>query len=172
MAGVLGSVTVVDQVANVTLLVPEPDHWHVSPKDAAVEVIAYSTFSEQSVVRPRARGGRSRLRPPEAMHSRPAKPGYCGSGLPASVLHRFRKLVHTEALIDVDHELSVLRMRKSPSEIAALRRSIELTDARFCQSTSTSVPMPRSARWLGAIWHVPVRASYTAVRQARSSDER
>lgn len=130
LGGVLAAVAFVDQDANATLLVPEPDHLYVSPKDPTVAVIAYPTFSEESEVRPRARAADAIARHLHGVRAgTPTKLGYGGGGLSASVVDRLRTLVHTGALVDVDHELSALRMRKSPTEIAALRKSIALCDA-------------------------------------------
>jgi Xaa-Pro aminopeptidase len=130
LGGVLAAVAVVDQDAHATLLVPEPDHWYVSSKDAAVAVSAYPTFAEETTVRPRARAADAIARHLQSVRAgTTTKWGYSGSGLPASVLDRLRTLVDTGALIDVDYELSALRMRKSATEIAALRESITLCDA-------------------------------------------
>lgn len=130
LAGVLAAVAVIDQDANATLLVPEPDHLYLSPKDPAVAVVAYPTFSEESEVRPRARSADAITRHLRSLRTGGApKLGYGGSGLSAGVVDRLRTLVHPEALLDVDRELSALRMRKSAGEIAKLRESIALCDA-------------------------------------------
>jgi Xaa-Pro dipeptidase len=130
LAGVLAAVAVVDQDANGTLLVPEPDHSHVSAKDATVDVIAYPTFSEETAVRPRTRGAAAIARHLQNVRAGSStRWGYSGSGLSASVVDRLRTLVESGSLIDLDYELSALRMRKSGAEIAALRESIALCDA-------------------------------------------
>lgn len=130
LGGVLAAVAVVDQDANATLLVPEPDHLYVSPKDPAVAVVAYPTFSEESAVRPRARAADAITRHLRRLRTGGiTKLGYGGSGLSASVVDRLRTLVHWEALLDIDRELSALRMRKSAIEIVKLRESLAVCDA-------------------------------------------
>jgi Xaa-Pro dipeptidase len=130
LGGVLSAVAVIDQDANATLLVPEPDHLYVSPKDPTVAVVAYPTFSEESPVRPRARTADAITRQlRDLRRGGPPRLGYGGSGLSAGVLERLRTLVHPGTLLDVDRELSALRMRKSAIELAKLRESIALCDA-------------------------------------------
>jgi Xaa-Pro aminopeptidase len=130
LGGVLSAVAVVDQEAHAALLVPEPDHLQIRVIDDGVTVVAYPTFSEESAVRPRARAADAIVRQLQRVRTRGAtKLGFSGSGVSAGVVDRLRTLVDPASLADMDHELAALRMRKSATEIAALRESIELCDS-------------------------------------------
>ena len=93
-------------------------------------VVAYPTFSEESAVRPRARAADAVARELQRIRTGTVtKLGFGGSGVSAGVIDRLRTLVQPASLADLDHELAALRMRKSATEIAALRESIALCDA-------------------------------------------
>jgi Xaa-Pro aminopeptidase len=130
LGGVLSAVAVVDQDANAVLLLPEPDHLLVPALEVGVSVIAYPTFSEETTVRPRARAADAIARHVHSVRTGAlTKLGFGASGVSACVIERLRGLVEPAPLVDIDHELAALRMRKSVTEIEALRKSIALCDA-------------------------------------------
>lgn len=130
LGGVLSAVAVVDQDMHATLLVPEPDHLQIAARADGVAVVAYPTFSDESPVRPRARAADAVARELQRIRTGTVtKLGFGGSGVSAGVIDRLRTLVQPASLADLDHELAALRMRKSATEIAALRESIALCDA-------------------------------------------
>jgi Xaa-Pro dipeptidase len=130
LGGVLSAVAVVDQDTHATLLVPEPDHLQIPARADGVAVVAYPTFSEETPVRPRARAADAVARELQRIRTGTVtKLGFGGSGVSSGVIDRLRMLVQPASLADLDHELAALRMRKSATEIAALRESIALCDA-------------------------------------------
>src|SRR6202044_670691 len=86
--------------------------------------------SEESKVRPRARAADAITRHLRSLRtSGTTKLGNGGNGVSTSGGDRLGTLVHSEALLDIDRELSALRMRKSAIEIAKLRESLAVCDA-------------------------------------------
>lgn len=112
------------------LLVGLPDPWMIDLDAGDVEVRPFATFGDLTPLRARGRLGAAAAEALSALGADGyATVGYEASSLPVLAFEALSAGLPATHFVDVDGDLGLLRMRKSPGEIAALRRSIAVCDA-------------------------------------------
>lgn len=140
-SGPTGVALVVASDGTSTLVAGQPDASLIELDAGRVEVFTYATFTDLTSLRPRTRlaaGVAAAL--VEFSIAERATIGFAGSSLPASVLEALRAMRARATFVDVDDLLGLLRLRKSPAEIALIRRSVELCDAAQLAITRLAAP--------------------------------
>jgi Xaa-Pro dipeptidase len=128
-AGLASAALVVTAEGGGSLIVGEPDSFLVRLNAGNVSVRGFQTFTDLTPLRPRQRIGFAvcaALRDLEVTGA--AVVGYEGSATPIVVLDVMRNERPKGRFVDVDSEVGLLRMRKSSTELAAIRRSIGVCD--------------------------------------------
>ena len=129
-SGPVGAALVVAADGTGVFVVGQPEGSLIELDADRVETRAYPTFTDLTSLRPRIRlatGVAAAL--DELAVAEIATIGFAGSSLPASVLEVLRGVRARATFVDIDDAIGLLRMRKSPAEIALIRRSVELCDA-------------------------------------------
>jgi Xaa-Pro dipeptidase len=127
--GLLSATLLVADTGQSVLVVGAPDSLLFGLQAGAIEVVAFETFGDPTSLRPRDRMGRALDRTLTACGiATNATVGYQGSAITAVVFDTVAELRPRGRLIDVDREVAALRMRKSASELDALRRAIAVCD--------------------------------------------
>ena len=111
------------------LVVGLPDSWMIHLDAGRVEVTPFQTFGDLTPLRPRRRFGQAVADALTALGvGSDVTVGFEAGSLPVLALELL-EATHADArLVDIDTDVAFMRMRKSPAELAALRRSIAVCD--------------------------------------------
>lgn len=122
------------------LVVPQPEDVQPEVLRARVPVRSFATFTDLTPLRPRARLGRAAL---EALAdlgiAARHRIGHQAGSMPVAVAEVLRA-GRAGGLVDVDVEVGLLRMRKSATELDAIRRSVAVCDAAQAAVTAAMAP--------------------------------
>lgn len=129
-AGACSGALVLTAEGEAVLVVGLPDPWLIGLDAGAVEVRPFGTFGDLTPVRARGRVGAATAETLTALGvGAAATVGYEASSLPVLAFEALQAGRAATRFADVENEVALLRMRKSASELAALRRSIAVCDA-------------------------------------------
>jgi Xaa-Pro aminopeptidase len=123
------------------LVVGLPDPWMIDLDAGRVDVTPFETFGDLTPLRPRLRFGQAVAGALTALGAGPgAVVGYEAGSLPVLAFQQIEAAHPGTHLIDIDVEVALARMRKSPGELAALRRSIAVCDLAQAAAAAKAVP--------------------------------
>jgi Xaa-Pro aminopeptidase len=123
------------------LVVGLPDPWMIELDAGRIEVRPFDTFGDLTPLRPRRRFGQAVANALTALGAGAGTTvGYEAGSLPVLALRQIETAHPGARLVDIDTEVALTRMRKSPSELAALRRSIAVCDLAQAAAAAKAVP--------------------------------
>jgi Xaa-Pro dipeptidase len=122
------------------LVVGLPDSWLIDLDAGAVELRTFDTFGDLTPLRPRRRFGQAVAGALTALGTAAeATVGYEAGNLPVLAFELLETAHPATTLVDIDTDVALTRMRKSPSELAALRRSIAVCDLAQAAAAAQAV---------------------------------
>jgi Xaa-Pro aminopeptidase len=123
------------------LVVGLPDSWMIELDAGRVEVTPFDTFGDLTPLRPRRRFGQAVADALTRLGVGPgATVGFEAGSLPVLALELLEALHPAARLVDIDTDVALIRTRKSPSELAALRHAIEVCDLAQRAAAARAVP--------------------------------
>jgi Xaa-Pro dipeptidase len=161
-AGLCSSALVVTS-QGAALVVGLPDSWMIDLDAGPVEVRPFETFGDLTPLRPRRRFGQAVADALTALGTGAgATVGYDAGSLPVLALRQIETVHPGAHLIEIDAEVASTRMRKSPDELAALRRSIAVCDLAQAAAAAKAVPEVTQRELFAAIRTAVETATGTA----------
>jgi Xaa-Pro aminopeptidase len=129
-AGSCSSALVLGAGGEAALVCGLPDPWMIDLAAGDIEVRPFDTFGDLTPIRPRRRLGAAVAAALTRLGAKGgAAIGYEASSWPVLAMEALGAAGLTDRLVDVEMHIASARMRKSESELAALRQSIAVCDS-------------------------------------------